>query len=42
LADGSLWGVGSNEFGQLGLPIDAKNPQIIESLRQIPIEGFDI
>ena len=43
LGDGSLWGVGSNEYGQLGFPVDSKShDNNIEEIRQIPMEAFDI
>jgi alpha-tubulin suppressor-like RCC1 family protein len=34
MGDGSLWGVGSNEQSQLGLPPDV---QVVEDLREIEI-----
>jgi alpha-tubulin suppressor-like RCC1 family protein len=33
LEDGSLWGVGSNEFGQLGFPFDSKHPSKFDEMR---------
>lgn len=32
MADGSLWGIGTNEYGQLGLPFDPKNPEPINQI----------
>lgn len=44
LGDGTLWGVGSNEFGQLGFPNDPKIHEslTVEELRQIPLIGFNL
>jgi len=43
LGDGSLWGVGSNEYGQLGFSVEYKSHDTnIEEIRQISMEGFDI
>ena len=50
MGDGTLWGVGSNEYGQLGFPIyderrgteSIDNTSIIEEMKQIPLKGFNL
>jgi hypothetical protein len=33
LEDGSIWGVGSNEYGQLGFPFDKKHPTTVDEMK---------
>eukprot|EP00347_Sterkiella_histriomuscorum_P015550 403356611 len=40
MQDGGLLGVGSNQYGQLGLPINRQN-QVIQRLRDIQFQGLD-
>jgi alpha-tubulin suppressor-like RCC1 family protein len=37
MGDCNLWGVGSNEHGQLGLPLDTP---VVEEMREIELEGL--
>lgn len=47
MGNGSLWGVGSNEFGQLGIPVKQHengkviDNSIIEEMREIDFSNFN-
>ena len=38
VGDGTLWGVGSNEFGQLGLPILKGDTKMMDQLSRVEFD----